>query len=72
MTANVATEQQMRPEASNTDGEHSIPDDGMASRVLRKIDRNLIPVLFVTYMFNFMDKVLIPPAAPCAASHSSD
>ncbi|TLD16898.1 uncharacterized protein PgNI_01426 [Pyricularia grisea] len=64
MTANVPIDQQqMRPEAANSDGEHSIPDDGMASRVLRKIDRNLIPVLFVTYMLNFMDKTILSSAS---------
>jgi hypothetical protein len=35
----------------------------MAKRVLRKIDRTIIPLLFVTYMFNFMDKVILSSAA---------
>ncbi|KAK7429821.1 hypothetical protein QQZ08_003666 [Neonectria magnoliae] len=38
-------------------------DNDMAKRVLRKIDRNLIPVLFVTYMFNFMDKTILSSAS---------
>lgn len=32
-------------------------------RVLRKIDRAIIPLLFVTYMLNFMDKVILSSAA---------
>ncbi|KAK7414345.1 hypothetical protein QQX98_006787 [Neonectria punicea] len=34
-----------------------------ARRVLRKIDRTIIPLLFVTYMFNFMDKTILSSAA---------
>ena len=35
----------------------------MAKTVLQKIDRTLIPLLFVTYMFNFMDKIILSSAA---------
>lgn len=35
----------------------------MAKAVLRKIDRTIIPLLFVTYMLNFMDKVILSSAA---------
>ncbi|KAJ9143849.1 MFS general substrate transporter [Pleurostoma richardsiae] len=35
----------------------------MAKRVLRKIDYTLIPLLFVTYMFNFMDKTILSSAS---------
>ena len=31
--------------------------------VLRKIDRVIIPLLFLTYMLNFMDKVILSSAA---------
>ncbi|KPM37824.1 hypothetical protein AK830_g8738 [Neonectria ditissima] len=34
-----------------------------ATRVLRKIDRTIIPLLFVTYMLNFMDKTILSSAA---------
>lgn len=37
--------------------------DEMAKRVLRKIDRRLIPLLFITYMFNFMDKTILSSAS---------
>ncbi|KAJ6083337.1 hypothetical protein N7467_007472 [Penicillium canescens] len=37
--------------------------NAVAKRVLRKIDRRLIPLLFTTYMFNFMDKVILSSAA---------
>lgn len=38
-------------------------DAAMARGVLRKIDRAIIPLLFVTYMLNFMDKVILSSAA---------
>ena len=38
-------------------------DHAMANRVLRKIDRRLIPLLFTTYMFNFMDKTILSSAS---------
>ncbi|KAM0440431.1 hypothetical protein ACHAQK_005838 [Fusarium lateritium] len=38
-------------------------DDDAANRVLAKIDRAIIPLLFITYMFNFMDKVILSSAA---------
>ncbi|KAK5996161.1 putative transporter [Cladobotryum mycophilum] len=39
------------------------PDVAVARRVLKKIDRIIIPLLFVTYMLNFMDKVILSSAA---------
>lgn len=39
------------------------PDRAVACRVLKKIDRAIIPVLFVTYMLNFMDKIILSSAA---------
>lgn len=39
------------------------PDAAVARRVLKKIDRAIIPVLFVTYMLNFMDKIILSSAA---------
>jgi hypothetical protein len=38
-------------------------DAAIARRVLKKIDRVIIPLLFVTYMLNFMDKVILSSAA---------
>lgn len=46
--------------AEATDGEQP---SRMAKRVLKKIDRRLIPLLFTTYMFNFMDKVILSSAS---------
>ncbi|KAM5356604.1 hypothetical protein ACJ41O_003250 [Fusarium nematophilum] len=40
-----------------------IGDGSAAELVLRKIDRTLIPLLFVTYMLNFMDKIILSSAA---------
>lgn len=38
-------------------------DAAMAKRVLRKIDMRLIPLLFVTYGLNFMDKTILSSAS---------
>ncbi|KAJ5370176.1 uncharacterized protein N7496_006268 [Penicillium cataractarum] len=38
-------------------------DMAMAKRVLRKIDMRLIPLLFFTYMLNFMDKTILSSAS---------
>lgn len=38
-------------------------DAAMAKSVLRKIDMRLIPLLFCTYMLNFMDKTILSSAA---------
>lgn len=32
-------------------------------RLLRKIDRTLMPLLFFTYVLNFMDKIILSSAA---------
>jgi hypothetical protein len=39
------------------------PSSSAARRVLKKIDRVIIPLLFVTYMLNFMDKTILSSAA---------
>lgn len=38
-------------------------DPALARRVVRKIDWWIIPLLFVTYNFNFMDKTILSSAA---------
>lgn len=38
-------------------------DAAMAKRVVRKIDMRLIPLLFITYMLNFMDKTILSSAS---------
>ena len=38
-------------------------DTAVTREVLRKIDRTIIPLLFVTYIFNFMDKIILSSAA---------
>ncbi|KAL4810687.1 major facilitator superfamily domain-containing protein [Aspergillus unguis] len=40
------------------DGDELVP-----SRVLRKVDRRLIPLLFTTYMLSFMDKTILSSAS---------
>ena len=39
------------------------PDNDMAKRVLRKIDWRLLPLMFITYNFNFMDKTILSSAS---------
>ena len=48
---------------ANTTAVESGADNDMGKRVLGKIDRTIIPLLFVTYMFNFMDKAILSSAA---------
>ena len=38
-------------------------DTIIARRVLRKIDMRLVPLLFFTYMLNFLDKTILSSAA---------
>lgn len=44
---------------------HDAPDESpvIASRVLRKVDSRLLPLLFVTYLLNFMDKTILSSAS---------
>lgn len=48
---------------SDTDIEVDEFDPAFAHRVVRKIDYWLIPLLFVTYNFNFMDKTILSSAS---------
>lgn len=34
-----------------------------AKHVLRKIDKRLVPLMFITYMLNFMDKTILSSAS---------
>jgi hypothetical protein len=54
-----ATASQPRPEAIQSDAEQ----DALAKRVLRKIDWRLIPLMFITYNLNFMDKTILSSAS---------
>ena len=38
-------------------------DAAIAKQVVKKIDRVIMPLLFVTYMLNFMDKIILSSAA---------
>lgn len=51
-----------RVEAQTCSHDHS-PENELEDRVLRKIDRTIIPLLFITYMLNFMDKTILSTAA---------
>jgi hypothetical protein len=54
LTASQATQ-----EPTLIDEEH----EALAKRVLRKIDWRLIPLMFITYMLNFMDKTILGSAS---------
>ncbi len=47
-------------DASNEVNQRS---DDLAKRVLRKIDWRLIPLMFITYNLNFMDKTILSSAS---------
>lgn len=46
--------------ASTADGEDHTTT---ARRIVRKIDRRIMPILFCTYLFNFMDKTILSSAS---------
>lgn len=48
-----------QPSGSGSGGDAGL----MAKRVLRKIDMRLIPLLFITYGLNFMDKTILSSAS---------
>ncbi|ROW09299.1 hypothetical protein VPNG_05880 [Cytospora leucostoma] len=56
---NMAPREEVVVSESSIDG----VDADMAKRVLRKIDMRLIPLLFVTYGLNFMDKTILSSAS---------
>jgi MFS family permease len=43
--------------------DHDKTDDERARQILRRIDRRIMPLLFLTYMFNFMDKTILSSAS---------
>lgn len=45
------------------DGHHHAIDAAFAKRVVRKIDMRLVPLLFITYGLNFMDKTILSSAS---------
>lgn len=44
-------------------GGRHVSEMQLAEDVVRKIDRRILPLLFVTYNFNFMDKVILSSAS---------
>ena len=53
----------MREEATSQATAVDEYDDHMAKLVLRKIDWRLLPLMFITYNFNFMDKTILSSAS---------
>lgn len=57
-----------QPGNAATDTQPPVPeveavDAATARRIVRKIDRRLLPLLFVTYVLNFMDKTILSSAS---------
>ncbi|PGG96724.1 splicing factor 1 [Blastomyces parvus] len=52
----------LEPANAGNDGDMTY-DRHLADVVVRKIDRRLLPLLFVTYNFNFMDKIILSSAS---------
>ena len=60
------------PASENASDKQSINlDNAAATRVLRKIDWYLIPLLFVTYNLNFMDKTILSSASVFGLRHDT-
>ncbi|KAI1424295.1 major facilitator superfamily domain-containing protein [Xylaria sp. FL1777] len=63
LSTSASTSQDANMEHDHDDREggqrHSIDD----ARIVRRIDAHILPLLFVTYMFNFMDKTILSSAA---------
>lgn len=57
------TDSDMTSSAPESSPIETAPEVALARRVVKKIDRVIIPLLFVTYMLNFMDKVILSSAA---------
>ncbi|KAK3328182.1 MFS general substrate transporter [Cercophora scortea] len=62
-SSSSSSEQEGAVEADPNRSHDTRNTDKIARRVLRKIDRRLIPLLFVTYMLNFMDKTILSSAS---------
>ncbi|KAF2651125.1 MFS general substrate transporter [Lophiostoma macrostomum CBS 122681] len=54
---------QMAPETAPHVVAQDEDDQALAKRVLRKIDWRLIPLMFITYNLNFMDKTILSSAS---------
>lgn len=60
-TKSMGIAEQEHDESISAD--HGASKTPLAKTVLRKIDYWIIPLLFVTYNFNFMDKTILSSAA---------
>lgn len=52
--------------------ESNVIDSPLAKRVVRKIDLWILPLLFITYNFNFMDKTILSSAAVFGLKDATD
>ena len=60
----LSTEVDMSPQTETAGLEGGTADDAARiRRIVRKIDWRLIPLLFFTYMLNFMDKTILSSAS---------
>lgn len=63
MAAGPTDEEVVVSETGAHDGGGGAVDAAFAKRVVRKIDMRLVPLLFITYMLNFMDKTILSSAS---------
>lgn len=63
MYASVATNRSSNDGEESQENSQDALNSSFAKRVLRKIDFRIIPLLFVTYNFNFMDKTILSSAS---------
>lgn len=49
--------------AERNEAAQELQSSALGRQVLRKIDLRIIPLLFVTYNFNFMDKTILSSAS---------
>lgn len=59
----MAPTSQQTEEASGHEEEISSENEVRIGHILRKVDWRLIPLLFFTYMLNFMDKTILSSAS---------
>ncbi|KAI0150804.1 MFS general substrate transporter [Xylariaceae sp. FL1272] len=64
MAYETGTNQAVGSSSNATPEQHGVPlDDKRARRIVRRIDRRIMPLLFLIYMFNFMDKTILSSAS---------
>ena len=61
--ATMGAPDELETGTTETSTQHVEVDAATARRIVRRIDMRLMPLLFVTYVFNFMDKTILSSAS---------